>query len=156
LIAFEICFLALQTVVVLFLLFHDWVPLGRFTNRQALRSQDSVARTVVATTVNALLPSVGLFFSIKYFGKPYPHWLAMLLWFTYGLLLLGLLHAWWIPYLWKPEPERAARYEILFGDTHAFLPKRNGIVPNTIHTCFHAATVAILCALLVRSRFLSV
>jgi hypothetical protein len=79
----------------------------------------------------------------------------MLLWITYGLLVAGLLRAWWIPYLWKPEPERAARYQILFGDTHTFLPLRNGMAPNTLHTCFHAATVAVVLALFMRDRFIS-
>jgi hypothetical protein len=31
--AFEITFLALQTIVVLFLLLHDWAPLGRLNNQ---------------------------------------------------------------------------------------------------------------------------
>jgi hypothetical protein len=44
---------------------------------------------------------------------------------------------WWIPYLSRAEPERAARYQIMFGNTHRFLPTRNGLVPNTAHTCFN-------------------
>ena len=42
---------------------------------------------------------------------------------------------------------RAARYRALFGGTHAFLPGRNGIVPNTLHVALHAATLATLPAL---------
>jgi hypothetical protein len=154
-VAFEITFLALQTIVVLFLLLHDWVPLGRLNNLHAIRNQDSVGHTIIGTMVNSLPAAAGLFFSARYFGRPYPHWLEMLLWITYGLLVAGLLRAWWIPYLFKPEPERAARYQIIFAGTHSFLPERNGIVPNTLHVCFHVAAVVIVLALFIRDRFIS-
>jgi hypothetical protein len=38
--------------------------------------------------------------------------------------------------------------------THSFLPERNGIVPNTLHVCFHVA-VSIVLALFMRDRFIS-
>lgn len=53
----------------------------------------------------------------------------------------------WIPYLFRPKPERAARYQVMFGATHAFLPERNGIRLNTLHVIFHVATVALLIVL---------
>jgi len=31
------------------------------------------------------------------------------LWISYGILLVGQIRAWWIPYLFKPEPARAER-----------------------------------------------
>lgn len=48
-----------------------------------------------------------------------------------------------------PDPARAARYEVMFGATHSFLPKRNGLRPDTLHVMFHAATLALLIALAV-------
>jgi hypothetical protein len=67
---------------------------------------------------------------------------------SYGLLFIGQIRAWWIPYLFRPEPERAARYQIMFGKTHSFLPSRNGMVPNTAHILLHLATAATLIVLL--------
>ena len=151
-VAFEITFLTLQAVVVGFLLFHDWGGLGRLNNLAAIRSQDTMLRRVFVTLLPGVPAAIGLFFSARYFGQPYPHWLEMLLWITYGLFLLGLLRAWWIPYLVLPDPERAARYQIIFANTHSFLPKRNGMAPDTLHTLFHVATVATLVALLLRDR----
>jgi hypothetical protein len=49
----------------------------------------------------------------------------------------------------RPEPERAARYQIMFGKTHSFLP-RNGMVPNTAHILLHLATAATLIVLLMK------
>ena len=76
----------------------------------------------------------------------FPHWLIATLWIANGILLAGQLRAWWVPYLLRAEPTRAARYRTMFGKTHAFLPVRNGMVPNTAHVLLHVCTVLILAA----------
>ena len=91
--------------------------------------------------------TIGLVFSLAYFGRMYPHWLYMWLWISYSLIFVGQIRAWWIPYLFRAEPERAARYQIMFGNTHHFLPTRNGLVPNTAHIMLHLATAATLITL---------
>jgi hypothetical protein len=111
--AFETTFLALQTFVVAFLLFHDWVGLGRLNNLAAIRSQDTLLHRVFVTLLPGVPAAIGLFFSAKYFSQPYPDWLETLLWITYGAFILGMLRAWWIPYLVLPDAERAARYQII-------------------------------------------
>ncbi len=149
---FETSFLALQACVVVFLLFHDWVPLGPLNNLAAIRGQDSLLHRVFVTLLPGVPAAIGLFFGARHFGQSYPDWLEMLLWITYGVLVLGMLRAWWIPYLVVPDAERAARYQIIFAGTHAFLPRRNGMVPDTLHTVFHLVTLATLVALFIRDR----
>jgi hypothetical protein len=56
-------------------------------------------------------------------------------------VFVGELRAWWVSCLFSPEPKRAARYQIIFGKTHTFLPVRNGLVPNTAHFLLHIATL---------------
>jgi hypothetical protein len=143
-------FLVLQTFVVVFLLFHDWVPLGRLNNLQAIRREDSLVRSAFVTLLPGIPTTIGLFFSMRYFARPYPSWLTILLWITYGTLLYGLLRAWWIPYLFVPDAKRAARYRTIFAGTHTFLPQRNGIAPDTLHVVFHVAVIATLAALSLR------
>jgi len=145
-----VLFLALQAFIVAFLLFHDWVPLGRLNNLTAIRGQDTRLRTIVVTLIPAVPAAICLFFSTRYFGQSYPHWLEMTLWITYGTFFLGLLRAWWIPYLVLPDEERAARYRVIFANTHSFLPRRNGMAPDTLHTVFHLAVVANLVVLSLR------
>ena len=149
---FEITFLTLQAIVVTFLLFHDWVNLGPLNNLNAIRSQDTLQHRVFVTLLPAVPAAIGLFSSAQHFGQPYPDWLEMLLWITYSLFLLGLLRAWWIPYLVKPDPARAARYQTIFANTHSFLPRRNGMAPDTLHSVFHLVTIATLIALFIRDR----
>jgi hypothetical protein len=45
-------------------------------------------------------------------------WLVWLLWITYGGATYGVLRTWYVPYLLVPEPARAARYQLMFANTH--------------------------------------
>jgi hypothetical protein len=145
----ETTLIVLQAFQVAFLWLHDWVPLGRLNDVAAVRRQDALRRLVTVTLVQSVPFTVGLIFSAKYFGHPYPHWLVMWLWISYTLLFVGQLRAWWVPYLVKAEPERVQRYRQMFGNTHTFLPAHNGIVPNTAHILLHLATAATLILLFV-------
>jgi hypothetical protein len=146
----EIILLVLQAFQVLFLWLHDWIPLGRLNDVTAVRSRETLLRLVAVTLVQSVPFTFGLLFSLLRFGRPYPHWLYMWLWISYGLIFVGQIRAWWIPYLIHSEPERAARYRTMFGNTHHFLPIRNGLVPNTAHVMLHLATAATLFILLAR------
>ncbi len=141
--------LALQAFQVAFLWLHDWVPLGRLNDAAAVRRQDSLPRLVLVTLVQSLPFTLGLLWSAQRFGQPFSHWPLRWLWVSYGLLFAGQLYAWWVPYLLRPDPARAERYRAMFGRTHAFLPVRNDMVPNTAHVLLHLATFATLLLLLV-------
>jgi hypothetical protein len=149
--ALEPVLLALQAFQVAFLWTHDWIPLGRLNDVAAVRRQDSLPRLIIVTLIQSVPFTIGLVFSAKFFGRPYPHWLTNWLWISYSILFIGQLRAWWLPYLLRPEPERAARFERMFGNTHSFLPQRNGLVPNTAHIALHLATAATLLILLIEA-----
>lgn len=146
----EIAFVGLQIFNVVFLLFHDWIPLGRLNNLAAIRGQDSLMRRVVVTLLPGVPAAICLYLSVQFFGQPYPLWVELWLWITYGLFFLGLLRAWWIPYLVLEDAPRAARYQTIFAGTHSFLPRHNGIAPDTLHTFFHLAIAATLVLLIMR------
>lgn len=148
---YQLVLLPLQLFQVLFLWIHDWVPLGRLNDVTAVRNQDSFGRLLVVTLVQSVPWTFGLAGSVWYLGRPYPRWLDLWRWITYGLLFIGQIRAWWIPYLFKPEPKRAERYRQMFGNTHSFLLKKNGIVPNTAHFLLHVATAATLVMLFLRT-----
>jgi hypothetical protein len=149
--AWETVLLALQAFQVAFLWLHDWIPLGRLNDVAAVRREDSLRRLITVTLVQSVPWSFGLAASLVYLGRPYPAWLVDWLWGSYGVLFAGQLRAWWVPYLIRPEPRRAARYRRMFGNTHSFLPERNGTVPNTAHILLHLATAGTLLLLLLRA-----
>jgi hypothetical protein len=123
----EMGLLALQVFQVLFLWVHDWISLGRLNDVAAVRSQDTRRRLVTVTLIQSVPWSIGLCFSLLHFRRRYPDWLYDWLVISYGLLLVGQIRAGWIPYLLRPETERDARYQIMFGKT----PKGGRIVIET-------------------------
>ncbi|ELX08689.1 hypothetical protein Jab_2c07440 [Janthinobacterium sp. HH01] len=144
----KVYLLLLQLLQVAFLWIHDWLPLGALNDVRAVREQDSLRRLLIITIVQSLSFTLLLALCVIYFQSAYPLWLVRSLWIAYSLLLIGQLRAWWLPYLFRAEPDRAARYRKMFGKTHAFLHERSGLVPNTAHTLLHICTAATLLALL--------
>jgi hypothetical protein len=138
---------ALQCFHVLFLALHDWIPIGTLNDVKAVHAANPGRKLVAATLISLIPFAIGLAASAIYFDRAYPAWLLWWLWISYGLLFVGELAAWWIPYLFHPEPARAARYQVMFGATHAFLPERNGIRLNTLHVILHIVTLTTLVVL---------
>ncbi len=141
----EVALLALQGFCVAHLMLHDWVPLGRFNNLAAVRGVDSLRKRVLVTLLSALPFLLVFAFCCEYANaRSWPGWVVSWLWWAYGLLVAGEIFAWWVPYFGRAQPERVARYRSMFGGTHAFLPERNGITPNTLHVILHLATAGVL------------
>lgn len=138
----------LQVFHVAFLLLHDWIPLGPLSDLAAVRRENSWKALILGTAISSLAFVLGLAFCLVY--VPWPHWLYVYLLAAYAFLFLGELQAWWVPYLVWPQPPRAVRYEAMFGRTHAFLPSRNGIRPNTLHVILQVATLALVLLLAVQ------
>ena len=145
--------IALQALQVAILGLHDWLPVPPLNDVARVQAADSRMRLIVVTLVQSLPFTLGLAFTVAFAVTGHPAWVRAWLWISYGLLFAGELRAWWVPYLLRPEPERAARYAAMFGGTHAFLPPRNGVTPNTLHCVLHAATAAMLVVLTVTLPF---
>jgi hypothetical protein len=143
----ETILIGLQAFQVLFLAIHDWVPLGRLNDIAAVRKEISTRGLVITTIIQTAFFAVGLFLSAHFYHQKYPGWLIRWLWISYVILFIGEIQAWWNPYLIKADPKRAERYQRMFGNTHTFLPTRNGIAPNTAHVLLHLVTVATLLVL---------
>jgi hypothetical protein len=66
--------------------------------------QDAVRNDAPSCPCHAIqsLPfTVGLLFSLLNFARPYPHWLYNWLWISFGVLFVGQIRAWWIPYVFE-------------------------------------------------------
>lgn len=135
---------ALQCFHVLFLALHDWIPLGPLNDVNTVRTANPLHKLLAGTLISSTPFVIGLAASALHLGRPYPSWLFWWLAISYSLLFIGELEAWWVPYFFRSDPIRAERYRLMFGATHAFLPERNGIRPNTLHVILHAATLATL------------
>lgn len=141
----------LQAFVVLFIALHDWIPLGNLNDVRAVQAGDSRGRLIGVTVLSTLPFAACLAGSVWYARAQFPGWLQWTLWISYGGAMLGMLRAWWVPYLLIPDPVRAVRYRAMFARTHAFLPAHNGIRPNTLHVVLHAVVVGVVVLLALRS-----
>jgi hypothetical protein len=145
-------FIECQGLVVLFIATHDWIPLGRLNNLDGIRRVDTKRRllrvTVLSTLPFAIAFAASLHYRLRRFPD-WPTWLVIWLWMSYGLGVYGMLRAWWLPYLFGTDPARRARYQVRFADTHAFLPVRHGIRPDTLHVCLHAVLLLLVALLVV-------
>jgi hypothetical protein len=133
----EVALIAIQILQLAFLATHDWITLGPLNDLAGIRSQNTTRELIVVTLIGALPVAMALTLTLLYYGKPLPLAAAVWIWGTYVLLLLGAIRAWWVPYLVREDSARAERFRIMFGNTHTFLPQRNGMAPNTLHVAFH-------------------
>ena len=118
---------------------HDWVDIPSFTNLQALKKAHSFKFRLIGSLVNGGLVLIPLIVTFCYLESPLPLWAHLLFIIIYGLLTLGTITAWWIPYLgggYWIQGNKAGFEE--YRDTHTFLPPRgDNIVPNTLHVILH-------------------
>lgn len=135
--ASEKWFVAGLVLMLLFVLTHDWVPLGNLNDLDGIRSEKTWDGLLLATVLNGLSFLIVLIITLTFLGKTCPVWARLWLVIHLFCILYGALSAWWIPYFFGTTQELVQAYATMFGNTHAFLPVRNGIVPNTIHTMFH-------------------
>src|ERR1700678_2809757 len=139
--------IVLQCFVVAFVALHNWIPLGPLNDLKAVRAEFPTGKLIITTLSNLTPAAIGLAGSIFYFKSGFPEWLVWYLCIFYLLACCGSLWAWWIPYFFGAGKKRLARDLALYGNTHSFLPERNGVPPNTLHAIFDVVTVAILIVL---------
>ncbi len=131
-------------IILVFNLIHDWVPLGSLNDLEGIRSQHTIDELVTITITNTVSILIVLTLALWFAGKRYPLWARIWIVVHLACVLIGVLNAWWIPYFTGADAEFVAKYQAMFGNTHAFLPEMNGIVPNTLHVLFHATLVFVL------------
>jgi hypothetical protein len=139
-----IALIALQCFVVLFVAFHNWIPLGKLNNVSGVRVAFPTGKLLGTTLMNLTPVAIGLGASLYYANRGFPGWVYWWLWIMYGLACYGSFKAWWMPYFLRPDPQLAARYKTMYTGSHSFFPERNGIRLDTLHLLFDIVTVAIL------------
>jgi len=141
-------------LILLFMIVQDLIPLGALNDIEAIASVESFNETIVTTligTVQIILILTGV---LLFMGKKYPLLVKIWLFVHPSFILLGAIMSWWVPYLFGTgTEEKIERFNIMFGNTHSFLPVMNGMVPNTLHTLFHL--MLFICIILTTYIFLT-
>ena len=86
--------IVLQGVQTVFILLHDWVPLGRLSNLKAVQDADSRGKLAWTTLLSTLPFALVFGVSCAYWSAArWPMWLQTWLWWTYGIALAGVFWA---------------------------------------------------------------
>jgi hypothetical protein len=132
-------FIILQAVLFFFMALHDWVDIPPFTDLSALRKAHPLRFRLLGSCVNGGLVLLPFIVTLLYISSPMPVWARLLVTGIYGLLTMGTITAWWIPYFgggYWVHGNKAGFEE--YRNTHSFLPVRgSNVVPNTLHVILH-------------------
>lgn len=131
-------FISLQSVLLVFMLLHDWVSIPPFNDIKTLKRFDSTRYRLIGSLVNGFFILAPLVLTLLFFQKTFiPIAVAFTVVAFYFVLTLGTILSWWIPYLFGSSKHHKEQFE-KFKKTHHFLPlRKNHIVPNTLHVILH-------------------
>lgn len=100
--------------------FHDWVHLPPLTN---IREMEKYS-TRTGRLINSLLFFFIIFIPLvltKYYQPSYPFWALVSIASFYGLLTIGTITSWWIPYFFGSYTEEFKEGSKEYKNTHHFL-----------------------------------
>jgi len=129
-------FVVLQVVLFFFMALHDWIHLPPLTDIRALEKLHSAKFRLTWSIINGLMVLIPLLLTWLY-QPQFPLWVLIVLVSAYGLMTIGTLFAWWIPYFFGSSAEHKAGFAE-YHSTHHFLPPRgDNVIPNTFHVLLH-------------------
>jgi len=129
-------FIAIQIILLFFMTFHDWMHLPPLTDIREIEKHSTVTGRMINSIIFFFLIFIPL--SLTLFYQPnFPCWVSITITFIYGLLTLGTITSWWIPYIMGSSESHKQGF-VEYKSTHHFLPTRgDNVTPNTLHVILH-------------------
>jgi hypothetical protein len=129
-------FIVLQIVLLFFMTFHDWVHLPPLTDIRELEKHSSQKGRLISSAIFFLIVFIPLLLTILY-RNSFPVWALITIATSYGLLTVGTIFSWWVPYFFGSSEKHKADFAE-YRNTHHFLPARSdNVIPNTFHVILH-------------------
>lgn len=131
-------FILLQIVLLLFMIFHDWIPVPPFNDIGAIKINDSNLYRLLGSAINGITVLIPLIITLAYYNELYiPISASITLVSFYFLLTIGTILSWWTPYFFGSSKKHKHAFN-KFKNTHYFLPARgDNVIPNTLHVVLH-------------------
>jgi hypothetical protein len=131
-----IIFITLQLSLLFIMAFHDWIEIKPFTDIQALAQHHTIKNRLIASTIYSITVLIPLLLTLWY-QPTVPLAACWCIIIMYGLLTIGTIASWWIPYIFGSSAKHKEDFAE-YRNTHAFLPKRgDNVIPNTLHCILH-------------------
>lgn len=127
-------FIIIQSILLLFMTLHDWIHLPPLTDIRAMEKHSSKRSRLINSFIFFLIVFVPLALTV-FLGPTFR--VNIVLVALYGILTLGTLFSWWIPYFFGSSDQHKLDFAE-YKNTHHFLPARGAnVVPNTLHLLLH-------------------
>lgn len=129
-------FITLQTILLFIITLHDWIHLPPLTDIKELEKHHSKKERFINSTIFFFIVFIPLLLTWLY-KSDLSLWVLITLNCAYGLLTLGTILSWWVPYLFGSSIEHKKEFAEYY-NTHHFLPARgDNVIPNTFHVIMH-------------------
>lgn len=130
-------FIVLQIILLMFMIFHDWIPIPPFNDIAVLKEEGTKYR-LLGSFVNGFFVFIPLLLTLLYFHEsPIPFIARFSVVLFYLILTIGTIFSWWVPYFFGSSDSHRAHFN-KFKNTHHFLPARgSNVIPNTLHVILH-------------------
>ena len=130
-------FIILQIILFFFMTFHDWVHVPPLTDIRELEKHSTKKGRIISSIIFAVIVLIPLFLTWIY-RVNYPLWVLISITNFYGLLSLGTILSWWVPYFFGSYSEKHKAAFAEYRHTHHFLPAiGDNVIPNTFHVILH-------------------
>lgn len=137
-------FIIVQFILLIFMLFHDWIPISPWNDIPTLRLKDGFFYRALSSVINGAAVLIPLLITWKYHRTILPLSAAIEITAFYVLLTIGTIFSWWVPYIFGSSEKHKQQFS-KFKNTHHFLPPRQDhVVPNTLHVILHLQVWACL------------
>ena len=125
-------FIVLQSILLVFMVFHDWISVRPFNDIDAIKKAESISVRIFSTIFNSLCVAIPLYLTMHAHVES----IFTILCF-YGGLTVGTILSWWIPYIFGSSAVHKQQFA-RFKNTHHFLPARGDhVTPNSLHVVLH-------------------
>lgn len=130
-------FIVVQIILLFCITLHDWIHVPPLTNMRELEKHSTRLGRIINSTVFFFFVFIPLLLTWLY-QLIYPFWVIFVMTCFYGLLTLGTIVSWWIPYFFGSYTEEFKKAFAEYEDTHHFLPPiGDHVIPNTLHVLLH-------------------
>ena len=134
--ALLIIFITVQITLLLFMALHDIIPVPPLNDIDTLARDHSLLSRCLNGLINSIFVIIPLALTIYYMPN-LPFWAVCTCVVFYGILTVGTVFAWWVPYLFGSSATHKQEF-MMFKNTHHFLPARgDNVIPNTLHVLLH-------------------
>ncbi len=136
-------FIILQIILLFFMTFHDWIHVPPLTDIRELEKHNSKKGRLINSWIFFVIVCIPLVLTWIY-QYAFQGWVLITIVNFYGLLSIGTIFSWWIPYFFGSSIAHKTAFAE-YRTTHRFLPARgDNIIPNTFHVILHVQIWACL------------